>query len=328
MSSDEEEWNDNHDENGEKQKKTKAQNGTAALNHPTNDNDDDDDDDDDDMPLSTLKSPRVSKKAAPSYKEASDNDDNDDDNDDDVPLISLVANSNKRKRDSTSSSNKDPPKKKQSTSKKETSKKSPATKKSTDKKKKKATTPTKPSPVKSKSSSSTSVVTSSSSNKSYEWVSAALYGSGCDKGLLIQRLLCRWWYAYTWPDLDHPVQPIPDLKQYDALDGFPGVYIGTAAEVVGQMYDTRDLSKAPSFRNFAHTSSGELQQLLITAIEEQKRQLLSHHQQGMNSADASHNNDDVTIKDLDTILKWTRKVNTNKADKDAMTVLKAHGLKL
>ena len=315
MSSDEEEWNGNNDDNNEEMTKM-AQNGTATH---TNQNDDDDDDDDD-VPISSLKSPRASKKAAPSYKDASDDDD--DDEDDDVPLISLAAaagsSSNKRKRDATTS-RKETPKTKKST--KESTKKSSVTKK-----KKKTTATSKPSPAKSKSSSS-STTTATSSNKSYEWVSAALYGSGCDKGLLIQRLLCRWWYAYTWPDLDHPVKPIPDLKLYDSLDGFPGVYIGTAAEVVGQLYDTRDLTQAPSFRNFARKSSGELQQLLIAAIEEQKRQL-HLHQQGVSSAYASHNTDDVTMKDLDTMLKWTRKVNTTKADKDAITVLKAHGLKL
>lgn len=315
MSSDEEEWNGNNDDNNEEMTNM-AQNGTATH---TNQNDDDDDDDDD-VPISSLKSPRASKKAAPSYKDASDDDD--DDEDDDVPLISLAAaagsSSNKRKRDATTCS-KETPKTKKST--KESTKKSSVTKK-----KKKTTATSKPSPAKSKSSSS-STTTATSSNKSYEWVSAALYGSGCDKGLLIQRLLCRWWYAYTWPDLDHPVKPIPDLKLYDSLDGFPGVYIGTAAEVVGQLYDTRDLTQAPSFRNFALKPSGELQQLLIAAIEEQKRQL-HLHQQGVRSADASHNTDDATMKDLDTMLKWTRKVNTTKADKDAITVLKAHGLKL
>ena len=316
MSSDEEEWNGNNDDNNEEMTKM-AQNGTATH---TNQNDDDDDDDDD-VPISSLKSPRASKKAAPSYKDASDDDD--DDEDDDVPLISLAAaagsSSNKRKRDATTTSSKETPKTKKST--KESTKKSSVTKK-----KKKTTATSKPSPAKSKSSSS-STTTATSSNKSYEWVSAALYGSGCDKGLLIQRLLCRWWYAYTWPDLDHPVKPIPDLKLYDSLDGFPGVYIGTAAEVVGQLYDTRDLTQAPSFRNFALKPSGELQQLLIAAIEEQKRQL-HLHQQGVSSADASHSTDDTTMKDLDTMLKWTRKVNTTKADKDAITVLKAHGLKL
>jgi hypothetical protein len=317
MSSDEEEWNDNNDDDNDEKKKVKAQNGTSAHEHTPND-DEDDDDDDDDMPISSLKSPRASKKAAPSYKEASDDDDDDDD---DVPLISLVAasgtSSNKRKRESTNST-KETPKTKKSTSTKETSKKPSATKK-------KKTVASKPSPVKSKASSSTTTA-ATSSNKSYDWASAALYGSGCDKGLLIQRLLCRWWYAYTWPDLDNPVKPIPDLKQYDTLDGFPGVYIGTSVEVVGQLYDARDLSAAPSFRNFAQKSSAELQQLLITAIEEQKRQLLSH-QQGTITADASRSMDDTTIKELDTMLKWTRKVNTSKADKDAITVLKAHGLK-
>ena len=44
-----------------------------------------------------------------------------------------------------------------------------------------------------------------------------------DKGALVQKLICRWWYAIEWPskaDLSKPVPP-----GFEQLDGYPGVYI-------------------------------------------------------------------------------------------------------
>jgi hypothetical protein len=46
-----------------------------------------------------------------------------------------------------------------------------------------------------------------------------------DKGKLVQRLLCRWWYAITWP-LPEDIPAPPD--GFEVLDGFPGVFISTA----------------------------------------------------------------------------------------------------
>jgi hypothetical protein len=311
MSSDEpksKEENDNTEE-----KKVQLNGGTVH----------DDDDDEDDMPLSSLKTKRASV-TKPSYRDLSEDDDDDDDN---VPLISLVAKgSTKPNADTTS------PKKKASSSKKEvTAKKAAATKaktKSPAAKKKVITKASKESasPKKKKASVASTSTSISSSNKTYEWVSAALYGSNFEKGLLIQRFLCRWWYAVTWPDRAHPVRPVPDASQYDTLDGFPGVYIGTAPEVVGEIYDTRDLSTAPTFRNLVSKPSAELQELLIRAIEEQKRQLVATLENS--EEDGGKVSTDTTLKDLEGMLKWARKLNPIKADKDAIAVLKAHGLKL
>jgi hypothetical protein len=44
------------------------------------------------------------------------------------------------------------------------------------------------------------------------------------KGLLVQRLLCRWWYAMEWPKLDEIGQA---PAGYEALDGYPGVFVST-----------------------------------------------------------------------------------------------------
>ncbi|CAM9848315.1 unnamed protein product, partial [Choristocarpus tenellus] len=42
------------------------------------------------------------------------------------------------------------------------------------------------------------------------------------KGELVAKLLCRWWYAMEWPAKE---DIIPTPPGYEALDGYPGVYI-------------------------------------------------------------------------------------------------------
>lgn len=45
-----------------------------------------------------------------------------------------------------------------------------------------------------------------------------------DKGMMVQRLLCRWWYALSWPRPEDIGTP---PAGYEPLDGFPGVFIST-----------------------------------------------------------------------------------------------------
>jgi len=251
------------------------------------------------------------KSSSVSYKELdeSDGDDDDDessdDDDDDIPLSSLVAKKPAPKTNGT------------------TKKKAPASFKSKKKDpppKKKAKTVKKAAPKKKSSTVSSSSAAAANSNggggsKSYEWASAALYGTKCDKGLLIQRLLCRWWYAFQWPD--PATLPAKPPKNFDSLDGFPGVYIGTAAENVGQIQDVRNQEEAPSFQNFAKKTAEELRDLLVTAIQEQTKQLVAAEGPGT-----------PTEKELQKVLKWANKLNVNKAEKEAAKVLKSQGLRL
>lgn len=44
----------------------------------------------------------------------------------------------------------------------------------------------------------------------------------CSQGEMIQKLLCRWWYAIEWPAKED-LKPAP--PSYEALEGFPGVFI-------------------------------------------------------------------------------------------------------
>ena len=253
------------------------------------DDDDDDDDDDNDnnkkneseeeVLLSGLKRKMSRPKPVISYAD-NDLDDSEDDEDsgDDMPLAALKSNAS-------------PPKKKQTT-------KEPPKKKTT------ATATT-----------TTATTSKPASNNKYTSVAEAFYNSGSTKGMLVQRLLARWWYAIDWPISKNKGEQKPPT--YDALDGFPGVYVCTSGDKVGHILDTRDPLKAPCFRNMAKKGAEELKQLLLTALEEQKEQLILHEGKGT-----------PTEKEIDNMIKETNKVNADKADKEAATLLKANKLAL
>jgi hypothetical protein len=246
---------------------------------------------DDDKPLSSLRktdsggtmdSPsNRRKRKAVNYADG--DDDDDDDEDDDVPLAALKK----------SSPSKSKPKAKSSSSKKKKAKEAPKS-------------PSKPAPSSSKSSST-----------EYLSASAALYESECKKGQLIQKLLCRWWYAVTWPDPSTLPEKPP--KHYDELNGFQGVYVCTSGDKVGHILDMRDKESCPSFSNYAKKSSRELKELLLKALEEQKRQLIEAEGSGTQ-----------TEKEINDEIRWVNKKigKPDDADKEASKVLKAAKMKL
>lgn len=199
----------------------------------------------------------------------SDSDDSDDSDDDDIPLSQLVS----------------PPKKK----------KSPAQ----PKKKKSPAPPKKKTISKQESNTSEPIV--------HKTIAGAIFDSGCVKGMLIQRLLCRWWYAIDWPT------GIPDKppKNYDSMDGMPGIFVCTSGDDVGKIKDCRDIESRPSFSNFLEKPSSELRDLLITAIEQQTKALIEVEGSGT-----------VTEKELKEMLKWAKKVNAAKSDSESKKVLK------
>mmetsp|Transcript_17766 Transcript_17766/g.25086 ORF Transcript_17766/g.25086 Transcript_17766/m.25086 type:complete len:289 (-) Transcript_17766:109-975(-) len=145
-------------------------------------------------------------------------------------------------------------------------------------------------------------------------LSSELYAKS-DKGRLIQHILCRWWYAYTWPDIETISSEIP--PECNTLDGFPGVYVYTSGDNVGKILDYRDMTTCPNFYNFSRKSSSELLDLLLTATKNQKEILVRNE-----------GNSSPLVKDLDKLEKWAKKLNAKKADKEAERVLKAAGLKL
>jgi len=255
---------------------------------------------------SSRKSSSVSYKELDESDDDGDDDESSDDDDDDIPLSSLVAKKPAPKTNGTT--------KKKAPAASKSKKKDPSPKKKS-KTVKKAPPKKKSSTVSSGSAAAAASTSNGGGSKSYEWASAALYGTKCDKGLLIQRLLCRWWYAFQWPD--PATLPAKPPKNFDSLDGFPGVYIGTAAENVGQIQDVRNQEEAPSFQNFAKKTAEELRDLLVTAIQEQTKQLVAAEGPGT-----------PTEKELQKLLKWANKLNVNKAEKEAAKVLKSQGLRL
>eukprot|EP00804_Cyclotella_cryptica_P006393 CCRYP_014282-RA/>CCRYP_014282-RA protein AED:0.00 eAED:0.00 QI:579/-1/1/1/-1/1/1/190/203 len=165
-----------------------------------------------------------------------------------------------------------------------------------------------------KSKSSASSTSSKAVASTYNAPSIELYAK-CDKGKLIQAVLVRWWYAYQWPDPETLPKTTP--KNYTALDGFPGVYICTSGSDVGKFKDYRDLSLAPSFRNFARKDASELREMLLRAIENQRKALIKMEGEGTG-----------TEKGLRELEKWASKLNCGKADKEAVKVLKSARLVL
>ena len=222
--------------------------------------------------------------------EADDDDgDYDSDSSDDVPLSSLK-----------SAKKKTPAKKEKAAPKKKAS----STKKAAPKKKKE--TKAKASSAKKKTSSKASFAKSGGSN--YLCPSNELY-SNCDKGKLIQSLLARWWYAYQWPDpKDLPTEIPPG---YDALDGFPGVYICGQGSEVGTIKDVRKKATAPTFNNFAKKSTEELQTMLLKAIEKQKKVLIQHEGEGTD-----------TERELVVLEKWVGKLDSSKADRQVSSFVR------
>ncbi len=216
-----------------------------------------------------------------------DSDEDFQDTDDDVPLKNLKT-------------KKSPPK---------TSKTSP--KKSKSPTKKKATTAKKKTKAKAKKKKTIDI---SKSTSTLVTASSELYSKSL-KGKLIQALLCRWWYAYTWPDPSSLPEETP--KNFDKLDGFPGVYVCTSGDDVGKIKDFRDSTKCPNFKNFATKSSEELRELLLIALRTQREALIKAEGSGTS-----------TEKDLNTLEKWATKLNVDKAEKDAMKVLKVAKLSI
>jgi len=227
---------------------------------------------------------------------------------------SKTSSSSSIKKKKSSKSLEKTPKKKSSTSSSKSSLKTPS-------KKTTKTSSSKSSSTKKTSSSSSSkkktltkriVSVSSKSSSSNQLITASseLYEK-CDKGKVIKELLCRWWYTIEWPKPEN----LPDkpAENYDALDGFPGVYICTSGHEVGHISDVRDKDTCPNFKNFSMKSAKELIDLLIDAIMKQKEILIK-----------LEGNNTQTEKDLVALNKWALRLKPEKVDKDANKIITAY----
>eukprot|EP00903_Cladosiphon_okamuranus_P011057 g10438.t2 len=128
------------------------------------------------------------------------------------------------------------------------------------------------------------------------------------KGEMVQKLLCRWWYVMEWPAKED-LRPAP--ASYEALEGYPGVYICVEGDDIGKLLDVRNKATCPCFTNFEKKTSKELKGLLEKAFKAQKEALVAYW--GENADEAGK---------IDRELKWLMAVDPVKADKAADRALK------
>lgn len=99
-----------------------------------------------------------------------------------------------------------------------------------------------------------------------------------EKDQLIRSLQVRWWYVIPdWPDPDTDyaaaVHSIPlvdkDWERVKPVTGFSGLF----QDQRGTIYDLRDQSTCPTYRNLAEKTESELEMLLLAALQNQLAQL-------------------------------------------------------
>eukprot|EP00904_Undaria_pinnatifida_P007190 jgi/Undpi1/3600/HiC_scaffold_16.g06971.m1 len=127
------------------------------------------------------------------------------------------------------------------------------------------------------------------------------------KGEIIQKLLCRWWYAMEWPAKED-LKPAPPT--FVALEGYPGVFICVEGDDIGKHLDMRNAATCPCFTNFAEKNSEELKGLLELALTKQKEALVAHWGENM----------DEEAK-IDRELKWLQGVDPAKTDRAALRAI-------
>lgn len=242
----------------------------------------------------------------------------DDDDDDDIPIAILMQRKKEAKeKEAREKAAAAPPaakKPKLADDKGSSQAKSSSSKSSSNEKKgkekSKSTTDDKTKKAKSSTSraSASSSSSSSKSSASSTLKSTDFYDT-TEKGMLVQRLLVRWWYAIQWPKCGDYGQP---PTGYEPLDGFPGVFVSTSTNALGKILDLRNKQTCPSLRNFVAKSAGELQELCVKAYEEQIRQLIE-----------AEGEDTMLEATLRRELKEVKKINSEKAEKQSRALCAA-----
>lgn len=133
----------------------------------------------------------------------------------------------------------------------------------------------------------------------------AQYYQETKKGMLVQRLLVRWWYAYQWPKADDwSNTDVP--SGYEELDGFPGVFVSMDVATLGTILDLRSEDMKPSLRNMSKKSAKEIQELCIAAYEGQMSALVEAEGEGV-----------PLMQELRKELHQVRRIDTDAADAEA-----------
>lgn len=125
------------------------------------------------------------------------------------------------------------------------------------------------------------------------------------KGLIVQNLLIRWWYAYSWPDPDKYTQNVP--RGYEEMDGMKGVFVSMNLEDLGKVIDVRDKEMCPSLKNMASKSTAELKELCIKAYQGQIAEI----------TEAEGQEDTPAVIVLKKELRHIMKIDPDEADREA-----------
>lgn len=245
------------------------------------------------------------------------------DSDDELPLKTLLAKPKKKEKDSKDSGSSSKSKSKDKENPESKSKKSSKEKKEKDEPPKK-----KAKRAKKEDSDEDEVEGRNVGGGGKIVTDSSILYDDTEKGNLVKKLLCRWWYAMEWPSKeDLEKEPPPN---YDALDGFPGLYVCVKGdESIGKLLDMRDQATCPSFKNFSEKSSQELTDLLRIALTKQREALREHWgapaDKNLASTDAPGKKQKVKLRGpaqeeddlISRELKWVEKVDCAAADKEA-----------
>lgn len=132
------------------------------------------------------------------------------------------------------------------------------------------------------------------------------------KGSLVQKLLVRWWHAYSWPQQgDWNVDDVP--SGYEELDGFPGVFVSMNVTTLGKILDLRNNDMKPSLLRMSKKTASEVKELCITAYENQIKELA----QSEGNTDSTGNGDSSYMHELKRELHGVKKIDTDAAEREA-----------
>lgn len=123
------------------------------------------------------------------------------------------------------------------------------------------------------------------------------------RGMLVQALLRRWWYAIEWPSKE-ALEKVPE-ENFEVLPAFPGVHICTSGDRLGTLVDHRDHEKSPCLTNLMKMKTKDIKALVKTAYEVQIKQLTKREPNS------------PVIKQLTKEMKDADKINPDKADAEA-----------
>lgn len=124
------------------------------------------------------------------------------------------------------------------------------------------------------------------------------------KSQAVARILVRWKYCMKMPAASS-APPTDSPKDYVALPGYPGVWVGVMGDATGKVLDQRPTTGRPCYSDLIQMPAKELQALWIQSLEAQLEELLS-----LEGESAPY------VPSLRVELATAKKFNHKKAEKD------------